>query len=349
MIEHKHYPDTLVVMRRFTVQNRAEIRVALRELAATIPDGLISGPAFCIFWFVTSVQDGFDVEVGYPIDEPFENQYLKSQLYPAIEVLSMIHKGPIDALRERYGQLYAYAAEHALISDEFRREIYLDADNPEGEKVDIQFVIHNWNALLAENVARVLGKEAAETVMQNSQGLGIEASVEERFLWTKSAIQRLGDLTNADQKYEIMSRCAHVFPQAQVDKLRVVFEDTLKKTQDGLVAVDAVIEFMDKDPGWGSRPRREGRTIYSTKSPRDPEGYQNAKDPLDKRRAYCFCPLVRDHLDQGMSPTFCNCSTGWNRRQWEGAIGKAVKIDIVQSILRGDEVCEFAIHLPENL
>jgi len=103
------------MMQRLVVQNRAEIRVALRDLAATIPEGLISGPAFCIFWFVTSVQEGFDVQDGYPVKEAFETESLKSQPYPAIEVLSLVHEGPIEELRERYGQLYGYAAEHALI------------------------------------------------------------------------------------------------------------------------------------------------------------------------------------------------------------------------------------------
>jgi predicted hydrocarbon binding protein len=50
-----------------------------------------------------------------------------------------------------------------------------------------------------------------------------------------------------------------------------------------------------------------------------------------------------------MSPTFCYCSSGWERRQWEGAIGRPVRVDVVKTLLRGDDHCQFAIHLPEDL
>jgi hypothetical protein len=109
--------------------------------------------------------------------------------------------------------------------------------------------------------------------------------------------------------------------------------------------VDAVIEFMERDPGWGEKPLREGRVIYSTKKLRDPQ----AQTEAEKRRAYCFCPIVRDRLDQGMSTTFCYCGSGWFRRQWEGALGRPVRIEIAQSIVKGDDVCQFAIHLPDDV
>lgn len=280
IIQHKHYPETLVVMERHTVKERSEIGAALRDLAAAIPEGLIAGPAFCIFWFVTSVQDGFDVQLGFPVSEAFERRSLSTQNYPALEVLSIVHEGSIDELRARYGQLYGYAAEHALISDEFRREIYLDGDNPAGEKIEIQFIIHNWNELLSENVARILGAEAAQTVMRGSQGLGIDAGVAERFAWTKAALERLDSLANEDQKYEIISRCAHVFPQAQIDKQRAAFVEALDESGDSLVAVDAVFDFMAKDPGWGAQAElstRKSNPATQRGTPRPQTQWKNAK------------------------------------------------------------------------
>jgi predicted hydrocarbon binding protein len=49
-----------------------------------------------------------------------------------------------------------------------------------------------------------------------------------------------------------------------------------------------------------------------------------------------------------MPPSFCYCGAGWYRRQWEGAIDRPVTIEIVKSILKGDDVCQFAIHLPHE-
>ena len=106
---------------------------------------------------------------------------------------------------------------------------------------------------------------------------------------------------------------------------------------------------MANDPGWGEKPRREGHIIYSSKNPRDPGGYEKAENLPEKRKAYCYCPLVRDSLDKGMPPFFCYCGSGWYRQQWEGAIGRPVRIKIVASVLTGDEVCTFAIYLPDDL
>jgi hypothetical protein len=113
--------------------------------------------------------------------------------------------------------------------------------------------------------------------------------------------------------------------------------------------VDEVIDFMVEDPGWGVRPARRGTTIYTTKNPRDRQAYARATTDAERRRAYCFCPLVRDHLEEGMPDTFCYCSAGWERQQWEGAIGRPVRVSVVQSLLKGDDRCQFAIHLPEDL
>ncbi|MCI0478194.1 MAG: DUF6144 family protein, partial [Anaerolineales bacterium] len=121
------------------------------------------------------------------------------------------------------------------------------------------------------------------------------------------------------------------------------------KNANALEAIDAVIAFMEHDPGWGEKPIREGNVIYSTKNPRDPHAHAQATTDAERRRAYCFCPIVRNRLDQGISTTFCYCGSGWFRRQWEGATGKPVQIEILKSIVKGDDVCQFAIHLADDL
>ena len=58
--------------------------------------------------------------------------------------------------------------------------------------------------------------------------------------------------------------------------------------------------------------------------------------------------MVRGHLDE-LSPTFCYCGTGWYRRPWEGILDQPVRVELVQSLLKGDDVCQVAIHLPESV
>jgi hypothetical protein len=266
-----------------------------------------------------------------------------------MQVLSLVHTGPVESLRDSLLKLYGFASEHGVISDEFRQEVYLDADNPEGNQIELHFVIHDWNGLLDRNLTRVLGEESRQEVMTGSEALSVGSSIPERFEWTKGMVQKLDTMADDDQRYEIFSRCAHVFPKSQIAKLGVVFEETRSQTGDPWRAVDAVIDFMIADPGWGVQPVRQGTTIYASKNPRNPEGYAQAQTDAERKRAYCFCPLIRDHLDSGMSDTFCYCSAGWERQQWEGAIGRPVRVDVVRSLLKGNNLCEFAIHLPEDL
>ena len=347
-IEHRHYGETLVASRRLPIQARAELPAALEQLAREMPADAVAGPAFALFHFITSVREGSDVEVGFPVSRPVETASLRTRLLPALEVLSLRHSGPLETLRESYGKLYGFAAAHGIISDEFCREVYFDYQDPAECEVEVQFVVHNWNALLARNVERVLGAAGREAVMQGSEAVDVETPLDDRFRWVKGALERLAGLADEGQTYDVLSSCAHVFPAEQVAKLGAVYQEARARTGDPLQAVDAVIAFMDRDPGWPRGARREGRIVYAAKKPRDPQAYEKAQSEAERRQAYCFCPIIRDHLDRGMPSSFCYCGAGWYRRQWEGAISRKVNIEVVKSILTGDDVCQFAIHLPDE-
>ena len=64
---------------------------------------------------------------------------------------------------------------------------------------------------------------------------------------------------------------------------------------------------------------------------------------------HCFCPTVRNRLGHGMPAAFCYCGAGRYRQQWEGALGRAVRIDILESVLVSDDVCQFRVQLPEDV
>ncbi len=349
-IQHKHLEASLVATAKYVVQRRADIGPILAQLAQELPEDAIAGAPFALFQFVTSVTDGYDAEIGFPVSREVTTPTLRTRTLPAMEVLALVHQDAPEKLRETYRALYAYANEHAIISDEFGREVYADATNPGGPGTEAQFLIHDWNGKLARGLERVLGQETRDVVMQGSETLNIASRVDDRFQWVKGMLKRLDGLADEQQKYDVLSGCAHVFPPGQVAKLKAVFDAAYAQTHDGLQAIDAVLDFMETDPGWSeTRPTREGHTIYAAKGPRDPQAYAEAQTDLERRSAYCFCPLIRTRLDQGMPTAFCYCGSGWYRRQFEGAIGKPVTIDIVTSVLRGDEVCRFAIHLPEEL
>ena len=61
---------------------------------------------------------------------------------------------------------------------------------------------------------------------------------------------------------------------------------------------------------------------------------------LGKETTECFCPFVKESL---MSPDFCNCSLGWHQHIFSTLIGKPVKVEIIESVLRGGKSCNFVI------
>lgn len=348
-IVHKHLGNTLVATVRKQIGKRSDLHPILQDLSSRIPAKEIAGPAFCVYQFVSSVKEGNEVDVGFPVNESFQAEGIRTWTMPPMEVLSRIHEGPIEALAETYSSLYAFTRKHALISDEFLREIYLDRNDPEGRKIELQFVIHNWYRLLDTHVERVLGASARRHVLEGVEAITIDTDPVERFLWVKGTVERLERLADANQRYDIVSRCAHVFPVSQINKLRAVYEEKLASGADPETAIEAVMDFMEQDPCWGYRPRREGKILFTAKKPRDAEGYKQAKSRAERRRAFCFCPLIRERLDDGMPESFCHCGAGWFRQQWEGITGKPVLVENLQTVLRGDDLCKFAIHLANDL
>ena len=220
-IEHRSFEETRIAGFRRVLDGRDGIREALRELRRRVPAEHIDGPPFCIIQFVTSVKDGHDAEVGVPVSRVVEDAVVVTSSLPAMEVLSIVHCGSPDTVGESYSALYGHASKLGIISDEFCREVYPDWGA--AGHIEIQFVIHSWNALLGKHAARVLGEDVSAGVMAGAGEIGIDATVDERFRWVKAAVERIDAVSTESQRYDILSSCAHVFPEAQARKLRDVY------------------------------------------------------------------------------------------------------------------------------
>jgi hypothetical protein len=97
---------------------------------------------------------------------------------------------------------------------------------------------------------------------------------------------------------------------------------------------------------------REGNTLYITKIPYNAKEYLVETDPVLKRFYVCHCPWVRHAIRAGnlhLDPVFCNCSGGFSKKPWEVIFGQALEMEVLESALRGDLRCRFAVHLPEHL
>jgi hypothetical protein len=96
---------------------------------------------------------------------------------------------------------------------------------------------------------------------------------------------------------------------------------------------------------------RKGDIIYETKIPYQTKKYLHEKDEKMKRYYACHCSWVREAIKSGspkIPPNFCYCSAGYHKRPFEIIFDQHVEADILETVLKGDPVCRFAIHIPRQ-
>lgn len=89
-------------------------------------------------------------------------------------------------------------------------------------------------------------------------------------------------------------------------------------------------------------------TLYITKIPYSPAEYLAEKNPQKKRYFACHCPFVREAILTGspkISDNWCYCSGGFAKYPYELILGRPLTVRLLQSVLRGDAVCRFAVTL----
>ncbi len=97
---------------------------------------------------------------------------------------------------------------------------------------------------------------------------------------------------------------------------------------------------------------RDGNILYVTKIPYMAKEYLAESDPVLKRFYVCHCPWVRHAIKNGnlkLNPVFCNCSGGFTKKPWEVIFGQTLKVEVLESAIKGDFRCRFAVHLPDNI
>jgi len=336
-VEYKELEKELLATIRFDMLDRNEIYPVLEKIKEEAGD-YVCGPPFIIYHWGTGVDNGYDVEVGYPVLEEIYSDEIETYELEDVDVISHTHYGDYDDVRGSYQKISKYMKEHGLIPMPQSRQILIkeDPDDPDDNVMEIQLFIHNWDDRLEEGLDEILGEEERNIIMKGTENINFDSSWEERFDWIVSTMKRLEERTDELQRYQIVSCCADHFSERRIEGLRDIY---LKKHD-----IDEVLEAMVEDPGWYEKPVREGNTIYSRKNPYDKEGYENAENDDERKKAYCHCGMIRDRLEEVPS-SYCYCGSGWYRQIWEGITGKPVRIELLKSLTNGDDECSFAIHL----
>lgn len=222
-----------------------------------------------------------------------------------------------------------------------------------------------WLAKLSSCLNEIAGEEIRKEVMKGSEELSSHSDPQEVIDWSKGAMEQLESLVDEKKRKEIMIGCACQYPKSALQEVRKKYEETedtdlvhrmlqeqfesfLKET---LQLSDDLFEEVVKR-GWGLAGVKRGDRIIATKIPKSGYLVEYIKeiDPETRRQYYCHCPRVREVLksSETISATYCYCGAGFYKGIWEEILQKPVEVEVLETVLKGDEACKIAIYLPSD-
>jgi hypothetical protein len=352
----KRVGDTLIAGSRFR-GDFAGIPDAFRRLHEKAAPH-ISGGAICLC-YGQPAEGSHDLEICYPVSEAVEGDGIDCRYLEGVDMIAVPTEGTRETVEAVWEVLWLGASESL---DERRPNAppfafaYLEAGDEFKEstvRLEVELLIPPsspyWLAALGEGLAQYAGDEVRGRVMAGVEEITLETPPPERAAWVAGALERLeAEVTDEATRSKIMQCCSDRFPTRRIAQMKAEYER--------LGSIDALLAVMHMDRSvggysWYCQQVRVGSIIYTTKDPVDREGYRNAATPLERRMAACFCGLVKDRMRTGEPVPFthCYCGAGWFHQLWEGILGRPVTVEILTSALQGDDICTFAVHLPDDV
>ena len=192
-----------------------------------------------------------------------------------------------------------------------------------------------WPERLAINISELVGNDICAKVMAGSETLA-DASPKSRRAWLTEAMARLEELVpDRDTRSLILTRCSCMPSDAILAEFREMYE----RNPD----IDALLTRMHPRP-FGVRPIRLGNTIRFRKMPCEPTALEFATSEQARREAFCHCDFVRD-IPGEIPPMHCQCGAGFYKNILEAVLRRPVKVELVKSVLKGDDTCEVLVRL----
>lgn len=185
-----------------------------------------------------------------------------------------------------------------------------------------------------ERMERAVGPQTCKRIL----GSGLRTLPDEGYLAAKKKYLEAGSLD------AYLERKGKEFI-AELEKIRD--EGGLFFTQP---ITDEVIDYVRRHPEI-RQGVRAGNVIHEAKIPYMTVEYLAETDERMKRYTYCHCPWVRESIragDVNVPAVFCNCSAAFHKKPYEVIFSRPLEADVLETVLKGDPWCKFAIHLPED-
>lgn len=345
-IRHVLREETLFAGIRQPIKSRDELPPRMEETRAAC-EAVAIGPLTHIFRFDIPV-DGFNSEIGFPVSEPVDQGNVKTYTLRRLDFFSAMHRAPVGTLRETSGQVYGHMNRVGLAPELELVEIYHDYDpeNEEANRIEVRGAFLAWPEIYRQQLMRVLGEELANEIWEGGDGITPFTLVDERAAWVGGSLERLKQYSDQDQQFDILSRVALVRPAEDTAKYRTIYEESGRNIQAVFDAQNIELA-ATRSGGWIDPPYCGDKVLHLSKVAYNKEAYNKAATPEERRRAYCFCSLIREAEEPKVSPIFCYRAAGWARQFWEPILGiEFTRCTITQSILKEDGFCAWDYQLP---
>lgn len=250
--------------------------------------------------------------------------FIKNYDY-ASEVLDIAEAyNAMDNLYQRIGEQYG-----EKIRDEIFADIHIPplGVDPEKKPAITKIVMRRLEETLGED-------KTIELLAPCLHGRGLEGAKKDR-----EDLLRLADIDKflALKHQEFVERMEQHKREGTLEYAQYVNEDAVAYVKNTLTIAPGI---------------REGNKIISTKIPYQTIKYLNADNDRMKRYYYCHCAWVRGAIKNGdeheISPNFCHCSAGFTKMYWDVVFDQPIKIEPIETVLKGDLTCKFTIDIPQE-
>ncbi|MGD8565348.1 MAG: hypothetical protein PVF96_03265 [Candidatus Bathyarchaeota archaeon] len=226
---------------------------------------------------------------------------------------------------------------------------------------------------MGERVANIAGEKVKSRIFQDFKLPPLGAPQENYPKLTKTIMDRMESELPIETCKQILTWNYHKIPAEAFKQKKERFENASTIDEWLKIEHEKLVEELSKSMKEGrtwyeqeitpevlkfvsdnqeiSTGARQDDTIFVTKIPYAPKEYLKEEDPALKRFYACHCPLVRTAIRERrpeISPTFCYCSGGFTKFGFDQVFGEPVKIELLESVLKGDTKCRFAIKIPKT-
>lgn len=166
---------------------------------------------------------------------------------------------------------------------------------------------------LRESLRRHIGMEEAEAFMDRHP-LSVSADFKKKAVWARETCAELEETLARDQVKAIRMDCACGPSPAQIKALQKIYRESGGPEEFARAATAL----------------KKGYTL----------SYQDGALLLCYPTCYCSC-VKRD--DGPMPQSWCDCTLGYAKRMFSGAMGKPVAAELLQSVKTGGQQCVIRI------